>query len=114
MSNSPKNHEQSTLLEQTENQRNPGAARPEEFKVEARDGGQHGDSVAERAALLAEADNDAKSSLREPMPTRNEVPHRRYYYNWVLAQVWCTHCPTLGDSGSRRARSSLTPARPYI
>jgi hypothetical protein len=48
------------------------------------------------------------------MPTCNEVPHRRYYYNWVLAQVWCTHCPTLGDSGSRRARSSLTPARPYI
>jgi hypothetical protein len=33
---------------------------------------------------------------------------------WVLAQVWCTYCPAIRDSGNRRARSSLTPARPYI
>jgi hypothetical protein len=87
MSNSPNNREQSTLLEQTENQRNPGASRPEEFKIEARDGGQHGDSAAERAALLAEADNDAKSSLREPTPVRNEVPHTRYFRR---STRWCS------------------------
>jgi len=79
MSNSPKNHEQSTLLEQTENQRNPGASRPESFIIEDRDGGQNGDSKAERAALLAEADDDAKSRLREPTPVRNEVPPTRYF-----------------------------------
>ena len=74
MSNSPTNREQSQLFVQTPTQLNPGAARPEDFIIEARDGGQHGDSKAERAALLAEADNDAKSSLREPHPIRNEVP----------------------------------------
>jgi hypothetical protein len=74
VSNSPANKEQSQLLVQTPTQLNPGAPRPEDFKIEARDGGQKGDSKAERAALLAEADNDAKSSLREPMPDRNEVP----------------------------------------
>jgi hypothetical protein len=79
MSNSPNNHEQSQKIELTHTQQNPGAARPEDFKIEARDGGQHGDSAAERAALLAEADDSAKSSLREPTPVRNEVPHTRYF-----------------------------------
>ncbi len=32
----------------------------------------------------------------------------------VLAQLWCTHFLAIRDSGSRRARSSSTPARPYI
>ena len=77
MSNSPTNREQSTLLEQTENQRNPGAAIPGDFKVEDRDGGQHGDIKAERAALLAEADSDAKPKLGRPRPGLNLVPNRR-------------------------------------
>ena len=51
MSNSPTNREQSQKIELTRTQQNPGAARPEDFIVEARDGGQHGDSKAERAAL---------------------------------------------------------------
>jgi hypothetical protein len=78
MSNSPTNTEQSQLLVQTPTQLNPGAAKPSDFIIEARDGGQRGASMAERAALLAEADSDAKSNLREPLPDRNEVPHRRY------------------------------------
>jgi hypothetical protein len=78
MSNSP-NAEQDALFIQTPTQLNPGAAIPEDFKIEDRDGGQSGDSKAERAALLAEADDDAKSSLREPVPVRNEVPHTRYF-----------------------------------
>lgn len=71
MSNSPKNREQSTLLEQTENQCNPGAARPEDFKIEDRDGGQSSE------ALLAEADADGKSRLGAPIPERNSIPSRR-------------------------------------
>ena len=39
MSNSHSNREQSTLFIQTPNQLNPGAARPEDFKVKDRDGG---------------------------------------------------------------------------
>jgi hypothetical protein len=74
MSNSPTNREQSQLLVQPPpTQLNPGAAKPSDFIIQARDGDQHGDSKAERAALLAEADNDAKSNLREPVPDRNEV-----------------------------------------
>jgi hypothetical protein len=78
MSNSPNNREQSQLIQLTPTQQNPGAAKPTDFLVIARDGGQHGDCKAERAALLAEADSSAKSSLREPLPDRNEVPHTRY------------------------------------
>ena len=75
MGNSPNNREQSQKIELTPTQQNPGAARPEDFKIEARDGGQHGDSNAERAALLTEHEIDAKPSL----PIRNEVPHTRYF-----------------------------------
>jgi hypothetical protein len=74
MSNSPNNREQSQKIELTPTQQNPGAARPEDFKIEARDGGQHGDSTAERAALLAEREIDAKPSP----PDRNEAPHKRW------------------------------------
>jgi hypothetical protein len=79
VSNSSKNREQSQKIELTPTQQNPGAARPEDFVVQARDGGQHGNTAAERAALLDEADYSAKSSLREPTPVRNEVPHTRYF-----------------------------------
>jgi hypothetical protein len=78
MSNSPNNREQSQKIDLTPTQENPGAARPEDFIIEDRDEGQRGDGKAERAALLAEADKDAKSNLREPTPTRNEVPHKRW------------------------------------
>lgn len=74
MSNSPNNREQSQKIELTHAQQNPGAARPEDFKIEARDGGQHGDSTAERAALLAEREIDANPSP----PDRNEAPHKRW------------------------------------
>jgi hypothetical protein len=73
LSNSPSNREQSQKIDLTPTQQNPGAARAEDFKIEARDGGQHGDSTAERAALLAEREIDAKPSP----PDRNEVPHKR-------------------------------------
>jgi hypothetical protein len=78
MSNSPTNQEQSQLIELTETQQNPGAARASDFVVADRDGGQRGDTKAERASLLAEADSDAKSKLSEPIQERNEVPQRRY------------------------------------
>lgn len=77
MSNNPSNAEQSQLIELTQTQQNPGAARPSDFKVEDRDGGQHGDTKAERAALLAEADSDGKSARGEAIAQRNEVPDRR-------------------------------------
>jgi hypothetical protein len=66
------------LFGQTETQRNPGAAVPQDFHIQDRDGGQRGDSKAERAALLGKADRDIKSDLREPTPVRNEVPHKRW------------------------------------
>jgi hypothetical protein len=53
MSNSPNNKEQNALFTQSPTQLNPGAA---------------------RVALLAEADNDGKSKLNEPIPERNKVP----------------------------------------
>jgi hypothetical protein len=59
MSNSP---DQDQLIEQTPTQLNPGAAKASDLKIEDRDGGQRGDSKAERAALLAVADSSAKSS----------------------------------------------------
>jgi hypothetical protein len=77
MPNSP-TAEQDALFIQTHTQLNPGAAIPEDFKIEDRDGGQRGDTNAERAALLAKADRDIKSDLREPTPVRNEAPHRRW------------------------------------
>ena len=73
MQNSP-TAEQDALFIQTPTQLNPGAAIPEDFKIEDRDGGQHGDSAAERAALLAEREIDAKPSP----PDRNEAPHKRW------------------------------------
>jgi hypothetical protein len=75
VSNSPSNREQSQKIELTPTQQNPGAAKPTDFVIEARDGGQHGDSNAERAALLTEREIDAKPSP----PDRNEVPHTRYF-----------------------------------
>jgi hypothetical protein len=74
VSNSPTNREQSKLIELTPTQQNPGAAKPTDFVIEARDGGQGGDSRDERAALLAERDIDAKPSP----PDRNEAPHKRW------------------------------------
>jgi hypothetical protein len=76
MSNSPTNREQDQLIEQTATQVNCGAANASDFIIENRDGGQRGDSKKEYAALLAEADSDGKTSLRAPVPDRNEVPHR--------------------------------------
>jgi len=62
------------LFSQTPKQLNPGAAKASDFIIEDRDGGQRGDSKVERAALFAVANSSAKSSLREPIPDRNEVP----------------------------------------
>ena len=70
MSNSSRNQEQNQLIEQTQTQRNPGAARASDFTIEERDGGQRS------TALLAEADDDGKSRRGEPIPERNEVPHK--------------------------------------
>jgi hypothetical protein len=70
MSNSNTNREQDQLIELTPTQQNPGAAKATDFIIEDRDGGQRD------GALLAEADRDAKSSLREPIPDRNKVPAR--------------------------------------
>ena len=69
MANSPRNKEQSTLCEQTPNQLSPGDAKPSDFRIEARDGGQRG------PALLAEADSDGKRQLGKPIPDRNKVPN---------------------------------------
>lgn len=74
MSNASTNREQDQLIDLTPAQQNPGAAKPSEFVIEDRDGGQLGDKIVERAALLAEADSDAKPSFRAPLPDRNEVP----------------------------------------
>ncbi len=71
MSNSKTNQEQDQLIEQTPMQINPGAAKPSDFAIEDRDGGQCGDSEREYTALLAEADG-----LGQPIPDRNEVPRR--------------------------------------
>jgi hypothetical protein len=73
MSDSP---QQDELVEQTPNQVNCGAAKASDFIIEDRDGGQHGDTKAERAALLGHADKHTASTLDEPIPDRNEVPHR--------------------------------------
>ena len=70
MSNNP-DREQDALFEQTPTQANPGAASPHDFIIEDRDGGQCGDSPAERAKLTGE------NAVR-PIPVRNEVPHSRY------------------------------------
>ena len=75
MSNSPSNKSQNQVIELTPSQQNPGTARPGDFQIVARDGGQHGDTAAERAKLLAEADRDGKSALGSPLPDRNKVPH---------------------------------------
>ena len=72
MSNSPKNKEQSQLIELTETQQNPGAAKASDFVI----GQEGGISERERAALLKEADSDGKSKLGEPIPERNQVPHK--------------------------------------
>jgi hypothetical protein len=68
MSNHPSNREQDQLFQQTPTQADPSAAKPTDFKIEARDGGQRG------PALLAEADSDGKRQLGTPIPDRNKVP----------------------------------------
>jgi hypothetical protein len=79
MSNSPQNREQDALFEQTPTQLNPGAAHPSDFPINLDRGpGQEGDTAAERAKLLAEADADDKSRVSAPIPVRNEVPHHRH------------------------------------
>lgn len=78
MSNAITNAEHDQLCSQTPTQLNPGPARPEDFTINTDRGpGQEGDTAAERAKLLAEADADQKSKITEPIPVRNEVPHRR-------------------------------------
>jgi hypothetical protein len=57
VSNSPKNKEQDQLISQTPTQLNPYEAKPADFKIEDRGPGQTGDTKAERAVLLAEADH---------------------------------------------------------
>ena len=74
MSNSPQNKTQDQLFSQTPTQLNPGAAKATDFKIEDRGPGQCGDTKAERAALLAEADIDGKSKLGESIPERNSIP----------------------------------------
>jgi hypothetical protein len=78
MSNSPTNTEQSQPGANSHTTQPRSGQTIRLHFIEARDGGQRGASMAESAALLAEADSDAKSNLREPLPDRNEVPHRRY------------------------------------
>lgn len=79
MSNAPTNKEQDQLFSQTPTQLNPGAARPQDFQVNTDRGtGQTGDTKAERAALLAEADSDQKSKLTGGIPVRNKIPHNRH------------------------------------
>jgi hypothetical protein len=77
MSNSSTNPEQNAVIELTPTQQNPGAGRPTDFKIEDRGPGQCGDTKAERAALLAEADAGGKSTRGEAISERNEVPSRR-------------------------------------
>ena len=73
MANSHQNREQSILIEQTDNQRNPGAAKAADFEINLNRGpGQCGDSAAEREKLLAEGSAD------KPISERHEVPHRRF------------------------------------
>ncbi|MGA8441902.1 MAG: hypothetical protein WB762_03650 [Candidatus Sulfotelmatobacter sp.] len=67
-------NEQDQLVDQTPNQINPGAAKPSDFVIEDRDGGQCGDTKAERAALLALSNADNTTTLGEPLAARNEVP----------------------------------------
>ncbi len=69
MSNSTRNKEQNALIELTPEQSNPGSAKATDFLIRDSGPGQTGDTKAERAALLAEAD-----CLGEPIPDRNEVP----------------------------------------
>jgi len=76
MSNAPTNREQSTLLIQTPNQLNPGAAKPSDFPVEVRDGGQTGDTAAERARLLRESDYLKPRPRGDELPDRNKVPSK--------------------------------------
>lgn len=77
MSNSLSNKEQNQVIQLSPTQQNCGAAKPTDFKIEERNGGQHGNSKREFAALLAEADSDGKSQLGEPLAERNAVPARR-------------------------------------
>jgi hypothetical protein len=72
LSNAAKNREQLTPIELSPNQINPGLAVPGDFQIEDRDGGQCGDTKAERAALLAQVEHANK-----PIPERIEVPPSR-------------------------------------
>jgi hypothetical protein len=66
-------NEHSELVSLSANQQSPGLAKPTDFKIEDRDGGQTGDTKAERAALLALSGKDNTTTLGEPIPDRNEV-----------------------------------------
>jgi hypothetical protein len=85
MSNSKNNREQDKVLIDVmhPNQSNPGAAKPEDFKVitpaeaarmDVPGHGQCGDSRAEYNRLEKEA--DGKSKLNLPRPERNDVNNR--------------------------------------
>lgn len=71
MSKSPLNRDDDKLIEPTPEQLNPALAKATDFIIEDRDGGQCGDSKAERMALLQQADSDGESKLGSPIPDRN-------------------------------------------
>ncbi len=86
MSNFKSNKEQDKLIDMHDNQMNPGAAKPEDFKVkthaeaaklEVPAHGQCGDSRAEYQRLEREADSDGKSKLNSPRQERNDVDINR-------------------------------------
>jgi hypothetical protein len=60
-------------IELTEAQQNCGLAKATDFVIEDRDGGQRGDSKAERTRLLKKADHRAKTTLGTPIADRNDV-----------------------------------------
>ena len=86
MTNLHTNAEQGALIELTDNQKNPGLADPNDFKIGsplqsnsyATPGhGQRGENEREYDALLAEADLGGRQPRGEPRPERNQVPDRR-------------------------------------
>jgi hypothetical protein len=80
MSNAHSNKEQSTKIELTPEQQNPGASRASDFKIHRTfDGpldlpfnGSSGDSVAEHRRLMRERDDQSGASTFEPLPALNE------------------------------------------
>jgi hypothetical protein len=87
MANAKTNKERDKVLIETmhPNQMNPGAAKPEDFKVntpaeaarmDVPGHGQCGNSEAEYHRLESEADSDGKSPLGSKIPSRNDVNNR--------------------------------------